>query len=378
MSTLVASAGNAKAFWYLTRGTGAVALILLTAGVVLGVMTTTRLQTLRLPRFLVSGLHRNLTLLAVAFLVVHIVSTILDGFVPIGLKDAFVPFVSSYRPVWLGLGAVAFDLLLALIVTSLLRLRIGLRTWRVVHWLAYAAWPVALVHALGTGSDARTGWLGVLAVACTGAVALSVLWRAWVARSGSVPLRAGGALAALTVPIAILAWAESGPLQTGWAARAGTPTPLLLSARLAAARRTAAALTTPAAAVVPQATLPASFHSSFRGSLHEKPAGQGLVTVSIDGSTTGGFNGRVHVALRGAPIDGGGVQMIDNSVGLLPTGASTWLTGRVVALSGQQILADVQRSTGHSVRVLLALRIDQASGRVTGVMRSAAGDVDAE
>ena len=239
---------------------------------------------------------------------------------PIGLKDAFLPFLSAYRPVWLGLGAVAFDLLLALIVTSLLRVRIGLRIWRVVHWLAYAAWPVALVHALGTGSDARTGWLGVLAVACTGAVALSVLWRAWVARSGSVPLRAGVALAALAVPVAILLWATSGPLQTGWAARAGTPKSLLASTRLAAARRTAAAPTAQAAVVVPQAALPASFHSSFRGRLHEKPAGQGLVTVSIDGSTTGGFDGRVHVALRGAPIDGGGVQMIDNTVGLLPGG----------------------------------------------------------
>ena len=375
MSTLVASAGSAKTLWYLTRGTGAVAMILLTAGVVLGVMTTARLQTLRLPRFLVSGLHRNLTLLAVAFLVVHIVSTVLDGFVPIGLKDAFLPFLSGYRPVWLGLGAVAFDLLLALIITSLTRARIGVRAWRVVHWLAYAAWPVALVHALGAGTDARTGWLGVLAVACTGAVALSVLSRVWVARSGSVPLRAGVALAALAVPIAILVWAESGPLQTGWAARAGTPKSLLRSTRIATARRTAAAHT---AQALPQPTLPASFHSAFRGRLHEKPAGQGLVTVSIDGSTTGGFDGRVHVALRGAPIDGGGVQMIDNSVGLLPTDAGAWLPGHVVALSGQQIIADVQRATGHPVRVLLALRIDQASGHVTGTVRSPAGEAEAE
>jgi len=187
-----------------------------------------------------------------------------------------------------------------------------------------------------------------------------------------VPLRAGVALAALAVPIGILVWAESGPLQTGWAARAGTPKSLLASTRLAATRRAAAARTAPAAAVAPPAGLPSgSFQASFRGRLHEKPAGQGLVTVSIDGSATGGFDGRVHVALRGAPIDGGGVQMIDNSVGLLPTGANAWLHGRVVALSGQQILADVESPSGRRVRVLLALRIDHGSGRITGVVRSA-------
>ena len=135
MSSLLAATGNGKTLWYLTRGTGAVALILLTASVVLGVMSSTRLQTRRLPRFLVSGLHRNLTLLALVFLAVHVVSTVADGFAPIGFQDAFLPFISPYRPFWLGLGAVALDLLLALVVTSLLRNRIGLRIWRVLHWL---------------------------------------------------------------------------------------------------------------------------------------------------------------------------------------------------------------------------------------------------
>ena len=122
---------------------------------VLGVLGTTRWRSERWPRFLVAGLHRNLTLLAIAFVVVHVVTTVADGYAPIRLVDAVVPFVSAYRPIWLGLGAVAFDLLLALIVTSLLRARVGLRLWRAVHWLAYAAWPLALVHGLGTGSDSR-------------------------------------------------------------------------------------------------------------------------------------------------------------------------------------------------------------------------------
>ena len=88
-----------------------------------------------------------------AFLALHILTSVLDSFAPISLLDAFIPFAGSYRPFWLGLGAVAFDLLLAVTITSLLRQRIGFTSWRAIHWLTYASWPIALVHGLGTGSD---------------------------------------------------------------------------------------------------------------------------------------------------------------------------------------------------------------------------------
>jgi hypothetical protein len=377
MSVLLAASGNAKALWYLTRGTGTVALLLLTAGVVLGVLSSTRVQSRRMPRFLVSGLHRNVTLLALAFVAVHVVTTVADRFAPIGYKDALLPFLSPYRPIWLGLGAVAFDLLLALIATSLLRARIGLRSWRAVHWLAYASWPVALLHSLGTGSDARAGWLLMFGVMCTGAVVASVLWRVGAAERGSGPVRIGAAVAALVIPLGILAWARSGPLSTGWAARAGTPKALLASGRLAAARAAAASAraTRPATtATAPAPTLPrGSFDASFRGRLEQAPAGAGLVTVTLDGVAHGGFDGRVHVALRGAPLDGGGVQMIDSRVGLLPNGASAWNAGRVVGLEGQRILAEVQGAGGRRVRVLLALQIDPTSGRVSGSIHGGRG-----
>ena len=125
-------------YWYATRGTGAVALVLLTLGLVLGVMGPTGIRTQRWPRFVVAGLHRNVTLLAVVFVALHVVTTIVDGFAPIGFRDALIPFLSPYRPLWLGLGTVAFDLLLALVVTSMVRRRIGYRIWWIVHWLAYA------------------------------------------------------------------------------------------------------------------------------------------------------------------------------------------------------------------------------------------------
>lgn len=375
---LLAASGNAKLLWYLTRGTGAVALLLLTAAVVFGVMSQVRWQARRLPRFLVSGLHRNVTLLAVAFVVAHVITTVADKFAPIGYQDALLPFLSSYRPLWLGLGAVAFDLLLALIATSLLRTRIGLKAWRAVHWLAYASWPVALVHSLGTGSDARAGWLAVLGVVCTVAVVLAVLWRVGTAAGAPPLLRIGGALAAFAVPLGILVWASGGPLASGWAARAGTPRSLLASARQAAARAAIRApATTPGRPRQPDPapTLPdGAFRASFRGRLSQVPAGNGLVTVTIDGTANGGFRGRVHVALRGVPLAGGGVQMLDSSVGLLPDGARTWFAGRVGGLEGRQIFADVQAG-GRPLLLLLTLQID-SSGHVSGSLQSGRGGGD--
>jgi Ferric reductase like transmembrane component len=379
MSGLLAASGNAKALWYLTRGTGVVALLLLTAGVVLGVMTSTRWQSRRMPRFLVSGLHRNVTLLALAFVLVHVVTTVADRFAPIGYKDAVLPFLSPYRPIWLGLGAVAFDLLLALVVTSLVRVRIGLRTWRAVHWLAYASWPVALLHSLGTGSDARSGWLAVVSVSCASALVLAVVWRG-VGAGGPAPARSGAVLAAFAVPLGLFFWASSGPLAKGWAARAGTPKSLLASARIAAARTAAASAGDrtgpPTTATAP--SLPnGSFDASFHGRLTQAPAGNGLVTIAIDGSANGGFSGRVHVALRGVPLAGGGVQMIDSSVGLLPSGAGAWFAGRVVALEGQRIFADVRAGGDRRVHVQLALEIDSASGSVSGSIHGGRAGGDA-
>ena len=165
--TILASAGP-SVYWYLTRSTGAVALLLLTVAIALGVLDVRRFSTPRWPRFVVDSLHRNVSLLAMVFLVLHILTSVLDSFAPISLLDAFVPFAGSYRPFWLGLGAVSFDLLLAVTITSLLRQRMGYASWRAIHWLTYASWPIALLHGLGTGSDVKSTWLLALSIVCVG------------------------------------------------------------------------------------------------------------------------------------------------------------------------------------------------------------------
>jgi predicted ferric reductase len=165
------------AFWYASRATGVVALLLLTAVLVLGLLVSRQGRLPGLPRFAVTGLHRNLSLLSVVFIVVHILTAILDTYVHIPLLSAVVPFTSGYERLWLGLGAVSLDLMLAMIVTSLLRGRLNRTVWRAIHLLAYASWPVAFAHSLGSSTDLQQGWLLGLALACAVITAAAVSWR---------------------------------------------------------------------------------------------------------------------------------------------------------------------------------------------------------
>jgi DMSO/TMAO reductase YedYZ heme-binding membrane subunit len=208
--------------WYTTRATGFVALVLLTGSMALGLLSAVGFYRPAWPRFVTLGLHRNVSLLALTFTVVHVLTTVLDSFVSIPLPDAFIPFISSYRPFWLGLGAIAFDFMIALVVTSLLRARMGLRSWRLVHWSAYLCWPVAVVHGLGSGTDTPVRWVLVLTVCCVVVVAGLTLWRLAL----SLPTRPAASIAGLVLVVLTLvaggAWLRSGPLAPGWSHRSGT------------------------------------------------------------------------------------------------------------------------------------------------------------
>jgi predicted ferric reductase len=224
MSVLAASG---SAYWYLTRSTGGVALLLLTIAIAIGVVDVRRWSTPRWPRFLVDSLHRNVSLLAMVFLVLHIITSVLDSFAPISLLDAFVPFAGSYRPLWLGLGAIAFDLLIAVTLTSMLRQRVGYTSWRAIHWPTYASWPIALLHGFGTGSDGASTWLLALSAVCAAVVLAAVLvrvaagWPEHLARRGAALGGAG------VFSLFLLVWLPAGPLGSEWARRSGTPKSLL-------------------------------------------------------------------------------------------------------------------------------------------------------
>jgi methionine sulfoxide reductase heme-binding subunit len=173
-----------QALWFTSRATGLVALLLLTGSVVLGTAHSGRVATSGWPRFTLHAVHRNLSMLTVVFLAVHIASAIIDPYAGIAWLDAVLPFVSTYHPFWLGLGALALDLMLAVIVTSMLRTRIPVRLWRAVHLTAYALWPIAVAHGLGIGgADSGLGWVIGLNGACAAAVLFALVRRLRTRRS---------------------------------------------------------------------------------------------------------------------------------------------------------------------------------------------------
>ena len=165
------------AFWYASRATGIVSLLLLTAVPVLGILVNRQGRLPGLPRFAVTSLHRNISLLAVAFIAVHVVTAVLDTYVNIPILAGVVPFASGYERVWLALGAVSFDIMLAMIITSLLRGRLNRTLWRAVHLLAYLSWPVAFAHSIGSSRDLQQGWMLDLAIGCALLVVAAVAWR---------------------------------------------------------------------------------------------------------------------------------------------------------------------------------------------------------
>jgi sulfoxide reductase heme-binding subunit YedZ len=189
--------------WYATRATGVMALILLTAAVLLGVATAAGAEVPGIPRVITGALHRNLSLLVLMFVAAHVLTTVLDRYTSISLTAAFIPFSSPYRGFWLGLGAIAFDLLLAVTVTSLLRDRISYRAWRAVHVLTYASWPVALWHGIGTGTDTRLPWLLALYALCGASVLGLAGWRLAQAHPG--PARSALIGTVVLLPLATIA-----------------------------------------------------------------------------------------------------------------------------------------------------------------------------
>ena len=218
-----AAASEPSWLWYATRGLGTATLIVLTGTVVLGVVTATRWIGESTPAFVAADMHRNLSLLGMCLLAAHVITTVLDPFAHISVRDVLIPVGAAYRPVWLGLGVAAMWVLIGVVATSLVRERIGPRAWRLIHWAAYGSWPLAVVHGLGTGSDAQAPWLIAVVASCVAAVVFALVFRLRNGQPATQPIRAAGAIAAAAVLLVSGAWAFTGPFQSGWAAKAGTP-----------------------------------------------------------------------------------------------------------------------------------------------------------
>ncbi len=399
MSLALGATLGPSAYWYLARGTGAVALVLLTASVVLGILGSVRFAAPRWPRFAIDSVHRDVSLLVIVVLIIHIVTSVLDGFAPIRLFDGVIPFVTPYRPLWMGLGTLVFDLLLAIAITSLVRRRLGYQAWRAVHWLAYASWPVAVLHGLGTGSDVKQWWMLALTAACIVAVLVAVWTRIASASGEYAGVRAPATALAVITPIGLAIFALAGPLQHGWAARAGTPRTLLAGAH-APVPSAASGSGSPSSGSGSSGSgssgsgsgsgssgsgsgssgsgsgsgssgaLGNSFTATVTGTVSESQAPGGAI-VDLALRVHGQVTGRLRVRLGGVPIDGGGgLSMTGSQVDLAVAGQPSVLQGRIVSLRGEEFDARVAGG-GTTLDVHAQLQINTDTNTVTGTLSGA-------
>jgi hypothetical protein len=282
---------------------------------------------------------------------------VIDSFSPIRWLDAVVPFVSAYRPVWLGLGAVAFDLLIALVVTSLVRVRLGYRSWRAVHWLAYACWPVSVVHGLGTGSDTRAVWMLAIDAIAIGAVIGAVAWRVGRLRPARVIPRLAAVGASVACTAGVVLWLFAGPLQPGWASAAGTPVSLLHGGK------TLSAVVGSTGASIEPLAFPAK--ANLNGTTQETNR-DGVVTLDIRATSSGSTPLDIEIGLRGQS-NGSGLAVNEGAIRLGTADDPARYQGSV-AIDNGQIRARLTDAAGSVVDVTITLQIVDQAGTTQGIV----------
>jgi DMSO/TMAO reductase YedYZ heme-binding membrane subunit len=344
--------------WDTARAGGFAAYILLSVAVAVGLVLKNRWQTPKWPRLITNELHGYLSLLALVFIAVHVLAVLVDPFTRFGLAEVLVPFVSHYRPVWMGLGIVALYLLLAVWVSSRLRTRIGHTAWRRIHVLAYGVYGAATIHGLGTGSDTRSLWAPMVyasSVIVVGALA---------GRRLLVPVARGQrrrpVLAAVGGGLLVVAaaWTVAGPLAAHWGARAGGTSGNHQAS--AQARRDVSA----GAARPRLGAVDTPFRADFSGSVNIQPMDSaGRVTIRIDGALRGGTRDHLEIYIQGIPLQQGGVAMQQSRVRM---GAETALyEGEIVGLHGSQLVASLHSNT-QDIRLAIDLDLSRPDGVVTG------------
>ncbi|NLA34675.1 MAG: ferric reductase [Actinobacteria bacterium] len=163
---------NEQFWWYLTRSSGIIAWLMLTATVIWGILLATKaFPNQRRPAWLLA-LHRWLAGLTLSFLAIHLVALVADSYASFGLADLTVPFASDWKPGAVALGVIAMWLLVAVELTSLAMRRLPRRFWRAVHLSSYVTFWLTSMHAAFAGTDA-TSWL------YRGGAAASILAVAW-------------------------------------------------------------------------------------------------------------------------------------------------------------------------------------------------------
>ena len=347
--------------WDAARAAGLTSYLLLSAAVLLGLVLSLRWQSKRWPRLVTNEAHGYLSLLSLVFISVHVLAVAVDPFTRFGLADVVIPFYSRYRPLWMGLGIASLYLIGAVLISTWLRSRIGFRSWRRLHFLAFAVYAGATLHGLGTGSDTRSPAvlaLYVVSVALVGALVLVRLLAPAGRDARPRPLPAGVVIGALVL---LAGWTLTGPLAAGWGARAGGAV-----TRTTAVPPPVAAPPASASPAQPTGRVNGPFAADFQGrvSISQVDAA-GRMTVRIDGALHGPSQDHLEILLHGPPAPGGGIEMERSRVRM---GLATALyVGQVVALEGNRLEVAL-RGGNQQLRLGIALTFDQGSrvhGRVS-------------
>jgi DMSO/TMAO reductase YedYZ heme-binding membrane subunit len=212
--------------WYTSRGTALSALVALSLALGLGQLLASGLRSTRWPRVASNEAHRLLSLAATGLIALHVATVLADGYLPFRPLDAVVPFQAPYRSLTVGLGTLAFDTVVVVLVLVAFRRRLGYARWRRTHHLAYVVWVLAVVHGLGSGTDTAAWWMRGTTALCVAVVAAGVAQRIGADRQLSIPVAAAGATAAL-----LLGTALAQPAARAHATGHGLVTPVSLSWR---------------------------------------------------------------------------------------------------------------------------------------------------
>lgn len=220
--------------WYSARATGSVSLVLLAATIVLGSLVATRVGGRAVGRFELNEIHRSVSTIALVFVAIHVLATVVDSYVPTGFLSIIVPFSSEYKRLPVAIGTIAIDLMLAVWISSMLKERIRYSSWRFIHWLSWASFAAAALHGFVVGTDHHQKWYFALTVASVGAVALSAIWRVFMrpdraaGRTAHSPLKgptAASMSAKGALPPAARRQGSSGPALPKMPVKAPPPAP---------------------------------------------------------------------------------------------------------------------------------------------------------
>jgi hypothetical protein len=338
--------------WEAVRASGFTAYLLVTASAVLGLLLSLRWQSRRWPRLVTNEMHNFVTLLALAFGMVHGLLAWLDPFTRFGLAEVLVPLVSHYRPLWMAFGIVTLYMLIALLLSTWLRPWIGYRLWRVLHVGAFLVFVFATIHGVGTGSDTRTVWgAGIYAIAVLAVLSLTV-WRLLKPAGRRAHSRPGLAALAAAAAVVLALWAMGGPLKSGWNAIANN------------GHGSGARVAVAAAAPKP---LPTTFSATFSGTMTSQ--GDGFrgsdVDISMTGSLTGGATGSMAVLVSGQETFDG-VSIAKSQITLYDGDGVAVYRGTIGGATGQTLKATVSPVGTSGTALVLSITWQAQGSSVTG------------